>query len=277
MSHPELNQSTFQALIESYPSVLKSYISAAKPKSLSKFTELDSSLSTISSAIQERRQKGPNNPYVTVEELSKIVEWKLTRGKFRPTLLKFAASNQLDLVKSVSSTAFRILSADKISTTEVKSAITEISKLKGVGPATASLILSLGCPSIPFMSDEALFCVPKTFAKITDSKGKLQYTVPAYLEYWSWIDSVVEDLNKDTSDTHRFTHVQVEQALWTWQIAKSRHIEIGVKSSSAAANEESFDRNASKNSNKRKKNSAKEEVSEGGSGRMAEDSNKKTT
>ncbi|KAI9139903.1 hypothetical protein BKA69DRAFT_604427 [Paraphysoderma sedebokerense] len=247
MSHPELNQSTFQALIESYPSVLNSYISAAKPKSLSKFTELDSSLSTISSAIQERRQKGPNSPYITVEELSKIVEWKLTRGKFRPNLLKFAASNQLDLVKSVSSTAFRILSADKISTTE----------------------------SIPFMSDEALFCVPKTFAKITDSKGKLQYTVPAYLEYWSWIDSVVEDLNKDTSDTHRFTHVQVEQALWTWQIAKSRHIEIGVKSSSAAANEESFDRNASKNSNKRKKNSAKEEVSEGGSGGMAEDSYKK--
>lgn len=52
----------------------------------------------------------------------------------------------------------------------IVSAANEASVLKGVGIATASAVLSLMDPRIPFMSDELLLAF----------KGKTDYTVAAY-------------------------------------------------------------------------------------------------
>jgi len=55
--------------------------------------------------------------------------------------------------------------------TTVMKAMEPLLEMRGVGPATASAILSAMHPSIPFMSDEALeVCL----------SGKRQYTVTAY-------------------------------------------------------------------------------------------------
>ncbi|KAI4807346.1 hypothetical protein KUCAC02_027158 [Chaenocephalus aceratus] len=59
------------------------------------------------------------------------MEWKLTRGKFRPRLQQLVASNSEDTVERSSRKAFSLLP-------DVKAAIAELSSLKGVGPATAS-------------------------------------------------------------------------------------------------------------------------------------------
>ena len=58
------------------------------------------------------------------------------RGKFRPRLVDFAKSNPADEVVKLSMAAFR--SADSGKPDGVLKAIDTLSKMKGIGPATAS-------------------------------------------------------------------------------------------------------------------------------------------
>lgn len=70
---------------------------------------------------------------------------------YRPRLLDFVSSLDEDLVKSSSQKAFKSLP-------DISKAILELSKLKGVGPATASAVLAAYAPDVaPFMSDEVNF------------------------------------------------------------------------------------------------------------------------
>ena len=93
------------------------------------------------------KQRNPT-PYITTDELSKLMQWKLSRGKWRPRLLDFVSSLNDDVVKSASRKAFESLP-------DVSKAVKELTVLKGVGPATASAILAAHAPHItPFMSDE---------------------------------------------------------------------------------------------------------------------------
>lgn len=93
------------------------------------------------------KQRNPN-PHITTPELSKLMQWKLTRGKWRPRLLDFVSALEEDVVKSASQKAFQAMP-------DVSKAVTELTVLKGVGPATASAILAAYAPDVaPFMSDE---------------------------------------------------------------------------------------------------------------------------
>ena len=119
------------------------------------------------------RNRNPN-PYITTAELSKLMQWKLTRGKWRyslslslflnfikciinnvwilfflrPRLLDFVSSLDEAAVKSASEKAFQSLP-------DVSKAVSELTVLKGVGPATASAVLAAYAPDVaPFMSDE---------------------------------------------------------------------------------------------------------------------------
>lgn len=66
----------------------------------------------------------------------------------RPRLLDFVSSLAEDVVKSASQKAFQSLP-------DISKAISELTVLKGVGPATASAILAAYAPEVaPFMSDE---------------------------------------------------------------------------------------------------------------------------
>lgn len=67
---------------------------------------------------------------------------------FRPRLLDFVSSLDEDLVKSSSQKAFQSLP-------DISKAVSELTVLKGVGPATASAVLASYAPDVtPFMSDE---------------------------------------------------------------------------------------------------------------------------
>ncbi|KAL2242161.1 UNVERIFIED_CONTAM: hypothetical protein Sindi_0334100 [Sesamum indicum] len=94
-------------------------------------------------------QRDPN-PYITTDELSRLMQWKLARGKWRPRLLSFVSSLDDVVVRDTSAKAFASLP-------DVSKAITELTVLKGVGPATASAVLAAYAPDVaPFMSDEVL-------------------------------------------------------------------------------------------------------------------------
>ena len=77
--------------------------------------------------------------------------------KCRPRLMNFVSSLDDNEVQAVSKASFSTLP-------DLKSAITTLSSLKGVGPATASAVLAVVAPDIaPFMSDEvtcACFIIP---------------------------------------------------------------------------------------------------------------------
>ncbi|KAG7226332.1 hypothetical protein INR49_013743, partial [Caranx melampygus] len=129
------------------------------------------------------------NKHVTLSELVKLMEWKLTRGKFRPRLQQLVASNSEDTVEKCSRKAFSLLP-------DVQAAIAELSTLKGVGPATASAqidclltVLAAGAPEqTAFMSDEAMESVP--------GLKPIQYTAKHYALYLSKMVERTEQLNK---------------------------------------------------------------------------------
>ena len=117
----------------------------------------------------------------------------MQRGKFRPRLTELVQQNSSEEVESTSKSAIAALP-------DLENAVKILTKLKAVGPATASgkalpppprpprpiysclhplvstAILCAAAPHIaPFMADEAVLAVPNL--------GKLDYTLKHYLKY----------------------------------------------------------------------------------------------
>ncbi|XP_023872656.2 uncharacterized protein LOC111985245 [Quercus suber] len=142
------------------------------------------------------RSRNPN-PYITTAELSKLMQWKLTRGKWRPRLLDFVSSLDEAVVKSASENAFQSLP-------DVSKAVSELTVLKGVGPATASAVLAAYAPDVaPFMSDEAMV------AALGNSKD---YSLKQYLLFANKLQTKAKELS---SENETFTPSDVERALWS--------------------------------------------------------------
>ncbi|XP_054849603.1 uncharacterized protein LOC129339027 isoform X2 [Eublepharis macularius] len=159
----------------------------------------------LPAAIAERKTR-----YLTREDLVKLMDWKLSRGKFRPRLQQLVATNSTESVESCTEKAFRLLP-------DVAAAITELSKLKAVGPATASAILAAGAPeAVAFMADEAMESIP--------GLAPVQYTLKHYMLYLGKIQSCVEKLNKDAEKT--WTPQHVEKCLWAWAVAEKLQLPL---------------------------------------------------
>ncbi|KAJ0263879.1 hypothetical protein HA466_0023280 [Hirschfeldia incana] len=148
------------------------------------------------------------NPYLTTSELSQLMKWKLSRGKWRPRLLDFVSSLDDSVVKSASEKAFKSLP-------DISKAVTELTVLKGVGPATASAVLAAYAPDVaPFMSDEA------TEVAIGNSKD---YSLKRYLLFVTKLQDKAKELKLEgewggPSD--------VERALWSCTVrSKSKPAE----------------------------------------------------
>nr|GMD80792.1 Ena/VASP-like protein [Ipomoea batatas] len=170
------------------------------------------------------RQRNPT-PYLTTSDLTKLMQWKLTRGKWRPRLLDFVSSLDDAVVKPASQAAFQSLP-------DVSKAVSELTVLKGVGPATASAILAAYAPDVaPFMSDEAMQ------AALGNSKD---YTLKQYLVFVDKLQAKAEEL---TAMGVSFTPSDIERALWSCA--------MGVKLSGSSKKPEGELENKSKRKRKR--------------------------
>ncbi|KAF5903987.1 uncharacterized protein DAT39_006277, partial [Clarias magur] len=120
--------------------------------------------------------------FLTQPELVKLMEWKLTRGKFRPQLKQLIGSNSEEAVLHCTKKAFALLP-------DVQSAIAELSTLKGLGPATASAVLAAGAPEeVAFMADE----VVESIAELRP----VRYTAKHFFLFLDKILQKTQHLNK---------------------------------------------------------------------------------
>ncbi|XP_069066740.1 uncharacterized protein [Pleurodeles waltl] len=186
----------WKKVFDIYQDVIK-----AKGKKQKKLQALDEWYQKeLPASVRSRTDK-----YLTHDELVKLMEWKLTRGKFRPRLQQMVTSNPRETVETCTKKAFQLLP-------DVGAAITELSQLKAIGPATASAVLTAGCPEMTaFMADEALQSIP--------GLTPIQYTLKHYLLYLDKINSCCSKLNKAGAGVEWTPHL-VELCLWAWVMAE---------------------------------------------------------
>lgn len=100
-------------------------------------------------------------------ELERIMQWKLWRGKDRPMLMSLVRQNSASAVRTITGDAIALAKQS-----QWRDAVVKMSELRGIGPATASAILSHLYPEgIVFMADEVI--------EATTGK-KREYTMKAY-------------------------------------------------------------------------------------------------
>lgn len=147
--------------------------------------------------------KSRENEHIILDELCKIMEWKIIRGKFRP-LLKLVSSNNNNDVINASISSFKYAKNGNL-----KLAIDELSTLKGIGPATASAILSSIYPNLfPFMADEV----------IESTNQSREYTLSTYLIMQDLLLLKSNELTNETNEKELlqiWTPEDVGKSLWT--------------------------------------------------------------
>ncbi|KAH7085015.1 hypothetical protein BKA63DRAFT_559677 [Paraphoma chrysanthemicola] len=166
-----ISLSTFNTTLSRYPS--------AAPESLH---DLDTQRYETIPAAFAKRVASIEETYLLKAEVEKLVEWKLKHGTFRPKLLSLVQSNHESYIDSVTRAGFDLLPDTNLSTKDVLAAVKKLSELKGIGPATASLLLSVGKPDeVPFFSDELFrWCVWDEQGSPGGWKRKIKYNAKEY-------------------------------------------------------------------------------------------------
>ncbi|KAJ6589945.1 hypothetical protein DFH09DRAFT_1074437 [Mycena vulgaris] len=157
---------------------------------------------------------------ITKPDMTALMKWKLARGKSRPTLLSLIASNSDALVAESTSAALQIAREAEHDIERALLALPDACKMKGVGAATASALLTLQPPhTLPFMSDEAA-------AFFAPTLGQIKYTDPFYRKFARAMGIAVARLNAD-ADGESWDAMKLERALWTLSILR-KHGEEGI-------------------------------------------------
>lgn len=146
------------------------------------------------------RLEREGTPWLTKNELVLLMDWKLAKGKFRATLPKLIRSNDEEMIIDTTKKGFGTLFEyfDTLDNSPdwscndtrmkyvqcIKLVYKQFCELRGVGPATASLIASLATivkPSYapPFFSDESF----EYYVIEAQRPGtKIKYTIKEYCE-----------------------------------------------------------------------------------------------
>lgn len=108
-------------------------------------------------------------PSVTVEELGWVTEWKMLRGVWRPRNLQLVTGNPAAEVERLSAEALRAVP-------DPRRPVALLTRLAGVGPATASSVLATAAPAAyPFFDEVVGAQVP--------GLGPVAFTAAFYQRY----------------------------------------------------------------------------------------------
>ncbi|KAJ7188737.1 hypothetical protein C8R46DRAFT_1205874 [Mycena filopes] len=200
--------------LKQYPHAL-SLRSKEHTKAPNQLIELDTWLTDSETGLLS---KIASTQPVTKDDMTSLMKWKLARGKSRPTLLGLVAANPQALILKATSTSLKVVRDANSDLQRALLALPDACKMKGVGAATASALLTLQAPHLlPFMSDEAASFFSKTL-------GAIKYTDPFYKKFAAAMVAEVQRLNTDPklseSDTEVWDSMKLERALFAICILK---------------------------------------------------------
>jgi DNA uptake protein ComE-like DNA-binding protein len=132
--------------------------------------------------------------HITHPELVRLAEWKMARGVWRPRNLVLVKGNEPDTVESTSASALSQIP-------HPTKPIATLTRLAGVGPATASAVAAATAPDIyPFFDELVAAQVP--------GLGPVVFTMAYYGKYAAALRERARKLGVGWSP------VRVERALW---------------------------------------------------------------
>ncbi|KAL9099962.1 MAG: hypothetical protein Q9163_004603 [Psora crenata] len=171
-------------------------------------------LKEIPETLAKRRKDG--DAFLEEAEVVALVDWKLKHGKYRPNLAKLVSSNSPETTRSTTKTAFATYNsrATTTSITPPTKALTTLTELKGIGPATASLLLSCLDPeNVPFFSDELYRYTH--FESTGPKQGwdrKIGYTMKEYNELFARVHALKHRLMNESGNS--VSALDVEKAAY---------------------------------------------------------------
>lgn len=132
--------------------------------------------------------------HITLDELVRVTEWKMSRGEWRARNLVLVRGNEPEAVIETSTDALsRIPHPTK--------PISTLAKLAGVGPATASAVVAAAAPDIyPFFDELVAAQLPEL--------GKVAWTLGYYSRYAEALRERAKKLGGE------WTPAKLERALW---------------------------------------------------------------
>lgn len=196
----------------------KDVLSRYKPAVPEKLHDLDAlRYDTIPAAVAKRKV---DDRHLTKDKVEKLVEWKLQvqvppqrdyhinaairrHGTFRPKLLSLVQSNPADVVQETTTSAFKMIAKPPLPALKI------LTNLKGIGPATASLLLSVAAPDVvPFFSDELFrWCMWDEPGSPGGWQRKIKYNVKEYEMLLEKVDVLIERLGVRAVDVERVAWV----------------------------------------------------------------------
>ena len=164
--------------------------------------------------------------HMTKTELFRVVDWKFQRGVRRHQLVKKYQDLTEEEIQHHSTEAFAYLLSP--SKTRIEDAMKAISRLNGVGPATASAILSPLCNELPYMTDEVLEALT----------GKRDYKLGQYKiiqkdlhKYVIMLNKIIKQISGQSKDVPNWNDKLLETAMWTFSILQDTDEPVSLQPS----------------------------------------------
>ena len=131
-------------------------------------------------------------------------------------------------MQEITRNAFEIYEADK---EKYAKAIMALGKLKGIGPATSSLLLSCYDPvQVPFFSDELFRYLHWEEAKTKGWDRKINYTIKEYKSLFEKLRELLERLEKESGK--EVSAIDIEKAAYVLgkdELQKSKELPLDTE------------------------------------------------
>ncbi|KAL9480078.1 hypothetical protein ACSS6W_004864 [Trichoderma asperelloides] len=195
--HNEITKEQFASHLSQYPALIEA-ISESKGAKDGQRTLSELDRYRYVDAVETFDLKNPKRD-MDLEDIKTLVEWKLRHGKFRPKLLSLVSSNPSATVSQTLDSARHLYTKSKDAGGTVKT----LAKLKGIGPATASLLLSVhDAQNVIFFSDEAFY-----WLCCGGKKAAIKYNIDEYAALRDEAEALIKRLDVSATDIEKVAYV----------------------------------------------------------------------